>query len=135
MQLGGQTLQLEFRLNAVKEQVEILDAAGIHYAMARKTDLVPVFGGRKFLLMYYFEDEALARRYFIPLVTGKVILYLKPKKVFNEAELPVHGYGTSEPPLIRDLSGYYIQGGTETAVPIRLGRTPSSDSWNQTAPN
>lgn len=49
LQLGGQTLQLEFRLNALKEQVEICDAAGNHYNMARKTDLVPVFGGRKFL--------------------------------------------------------------------------------------
>lgn len=124
LQLGGQTLQLEFRLNAVKEQVEIRDVAGNQYAMARKTDLVPVFGGRKFYLMSYFEDGALAKGYFIPLVTGKVSLYFKPKKVFNEAELPDHGYDTFEPPLFRDLSSYYIQRGTDSAEFIRLGRAP-----------
>lgn len=74
--------------------------------------------------MSYFEDEVLAKGYFIPLVTGKVSLYFKPKKVFNEAELPDHGYDTFELPLFGDLSGYYIQRDTESAEPIRLGRTP-----------
>lgn len=55
---------------------------------------------------------------------NKISRYIKPRKIFKQAQSPDHGYESFGPPIYEDVSSYHYQYGKDFPRPIKLGKGP-----------
>lgn len=119
----GEKYLLFFRFNALEDRVELKDRTRRLFHLQKNAILEPTFDGKTYQYLYYLEGDALERGYLVPLVKGKELtLYFKPRKVYEQAKSPAHGYEGFTPPKYRDVSGYFLQYGRELPRPLKLGK-------------
>ena len=118
----GELFKFYFRFNSLRDRIELKDASTRLFHLAKNEIIEPRFGGKVYQLRSYYEGDSLRKGYFIPLNKGKVILYLKPKKIFVQARSPENGYDSYTPPLYKDVTCYYVQFNNNLPIPIELKR-------------
>ncbi len=122
--VNGKEVRLLMRYNAYNDQIELKDRKQNAFNLLKRKDLEAHFDGKRYVYWAYIEDGVKKQGYFNPLNTGKTVLYFKPKKVFVQAEKPDNGYDTFDPPVYKDVSGYYLQKGDQPLEAVRLAKGP-----------
>jgi len=122
----GEKLTFFFRYNALEDRVELKDRTTRLFHLQKDYLLEPTFGNKSYKYLYYLHDEDdLRKGYMVLLEKGnKISLYIKPRKIFKQADSPDHGYDSFSPPKYEDASGYYYQYGKDYPRPTKLGKGP-----------
>ena len=118
----GEVQTFYFRFNSFRDRVELKDRSERVFHLKKNPALQPFFGGKIYMLLHYNDEDGMLKMgYFVPLNRGKVVLFYKPRKIFQQASRPVNGYDNFHDPEIKDVSAYYIRI-DEYIKPIKLRR-------------